>query len=602
MNNKSYRSKLGLSLLAAVFALQAHAQNVGVGTNVPNASAKLDIVDANRGLLIPRVALVAVNNGTTPVNAPATGLLVYNTNATVTGGSGVGFYYWNGSIWVKFGVTGESWLLTGNAGTNPTNNFLGTTDAQALVFRTNNLERMRVLANGQVVIGSTTPFAGDVFSAYSGAGNYAINAYSSGANGIGVYAQTTGTGSNAGLFLGNNAANTQATIYARTIAGSGAVAELDADGTGMGVWVTTAAANPNGKGIEVSVNGSGANARGVDVYMAAANTGLGYGGFHNGNGRVANFQQQNTTTTEPTIFASAAAPGGRVINAQNNATNSRASVGFFSQASTGLTTAPPASPTDFTTAAAVWGQSSGIRSGVFLASGASNNTIALNAQFNNTTANDAIGVYGRAAPQPNWGYGVVGQGNWYGVFANGDMGASGTKTFMIDHPLDPENKYLKHYSMESPEVLNVYRGNVVLDANGQATVQLPNYFHAININCSYNLTPIGAPANLYIESEVDAQGRFKIAGGRPGMKVSWYVHAERNDAYIQANPDKKAVEVVKRPHEQGLYLQPEAHGQPEEKGLFFKHKAQPQQVLPTISAQPTEPRKDKPTTKALEQR
>lgn len=134
------------------------AQNVGIGTNTPDPSAKLDIVDPNRGLLIPRVSLIAVTNGTAPINAPAMGLLVYNNNASITGGNGTGFYYWDGSQWTRLmTAASNNWSLTGNAGTNPTVNFLGTTDNQDLVVRTNNTERMRVDAAGQVGVGTNAP-------------------------------------------------------------------------------------------------------------------------------------------------------------------------------------------------------------------------------------------------------------------------------------------------------------------------------------------------------------------------------------------------------------------------------------------------------------
>ena len=134
------------------------SQNVGIGTATPDASAKLEVDDANRGVLINRVSLVNVTDGTTPVAGPATGLLVFNTNAGVTGGSGQGFYYWDGTQWVRLS-TGQSddWTLLGNAGTNPTTNFIGTTDAQDFVVRTNNTERMRVESGGDVGIGINNP-------------------------------------------------------------------------------------------------------------------------------------------------------------------------------------------------------------------------------------------------------------------------------------------------------------------------------------------------------------------------------------------------------------------------------------------------------------
>lgn len=78
------------------------AQNVGINTNSPENSAVLDIFATDKGFLAPRVSLTNVTNTTTPINSPSTGLFIWNTNATVTGGFGVGFYYFNGTQWVKF--------------------------------------------------------------------------------------------------------------------------------------------------------------------------------------------------------------------------------------------------------------------------------------------------------------------------------------------------------------------------------------------------------------------------------------------------------------------------------------------------------------------
>ena len=72
---------------------------VGIGTISPDSSAALDISDTDGGMLVPRVSLSDVTDATSPIDTPATSLLVYNTNASVTGGNGVGFYYWSGSRW-----------------------------------------------------------------------------------------------------------------------------------------------------------------------------------------------------------------------------------------------------------------------------------------------------------------------------------------------------------------------------------------------------------------------------------------------------------------------------------------------------------------------
>jgi hypothetical protein len=145
------------------------------------------------------------------------------------------------------------------------------------------------------------------------------------------------------------------------------------------------------------------------------------------------------------------------------------------------------------------------------------------------------------------------------------------KNFVIDHPLDPENKLLYHSSVESPERLNVYSGNVVLDGQGEAWVELPEYFEALNRDFRYQLTPIGGPApNLYVAEEIKGN-RFRLAGGEPGLKVSWQVTGIRDDASARANPMR--VEVDKAPNKQGLYVDPESQGQPRSKGIHEAERA-----------------------------
>lgn len=137
--------------------------------------------------------------------------------------------------------------------------------------------------------------------------------------------------------------------------------------------------------------------------------------------------------------------------------------------------------------------------------------------------------------------------------------------FKIDHPLEPENKYLNHSFVESPDMMNVYNGNVVLDAFGEAWVEMPEWFETLNRGFRYQLTPIGAPApNLHIAKEMEGN-RFKIGGGATGLKVSWQVTGIRQDPWANAN--RPAVEEDKTDTEIGHYLHPELHGQPEEKGI-----------------------------------
>ncbi|MDC7993970.1 hypothetical protein [Altibacter sp. HG106] len=149
-----------LKILFPVFLLSisfATAQ-VGIGTTTPDPSAALDVEATDAGLLIPRVSLNNVTDGTTPIDSPATGLLIYNTNASVVGGDGEGYYHWDGA-WEKLltAATSEFWSTSGNAGTNPATDYIGTSDAQPLVFGTDNTEQARITASGNVGIGENNP-------------------------------------------------------------------------------------------------------------------------------------------------------------------------------------------------------------------------------------------------------------------------------------------------------------------------------------------------------------------------------------------------------------------------------------------------------------
>lgn len=149
-----------ITLFLSVFVYNSFGQ-VLIGTtlppNTPDASALLEIGNTSKGILIPRVSLINVTNAISPINAPANSLIVYNTNAAVTGGNGVGFYYYSSPQWISFSSASSSWALTGNSIINPATNFIGTRDAQDFVIKTNNLEALRIFANGDIGIGTKTP-------------------------------------------------------------------------------------------------------------------------------------------------------------------------------------------------------------------------------------------------------------------------------------------------------------------------------------------------------------------------------------------------------------------------------------------------------------
>ena len=172
------------------------------------------------------------------------------------------------------------------------------------------------------------------------------------------------------------------------------------------------------------------------------------------------------------------------------------------------------------------------------------------------------------------GSGVWSYGSFFARYFFGTVEVHGTLTktmpaFKIDHPLDPANKYLFHSGVESSDMKNIYDGVVVLDANGEAIVELPTWFEALNSEFRYQLTSIGAPGpNLYIAEEISDQ-RFKIAGGTAGMKVCWQVTGNRKDGYAQANP--LVVEQEKPTPERGHYLHPEVFGYTQEQSIAWVH-------------------------------
>jgi trimeric autotransporter adhesin len=132
--------KLVFITLAFFFATDLMAQNVGIGTVTPNTSAMLDVTATNKGILVPRVAL-ANSSDVGTIASPPLSLLIYNTATAGVPSLAVspGYYYWNGSKWVALIVSDNSlkaaWLLGGNGGTSPANNYMGTIDNQPLRFK-----------------------------------------------------------------------------------------------------------------------------------------------------------------------------------------------------------------------------------------------------------------------------------------------------------------------------------------------------------------------------------------------------------------------------------------------------------------------------------
>jgi hypothetical protein len=176
-----------------------------------------------------------------------------------------------------------------------------------------------------------------------------------------------------------------------------------------------------------------------------------------------------------------------------------------------------------------------------------------------------IGFYGAFPINHGVGWGLTMRTD------NGDVQIAGkltavVKSFKIDHPLDPANKYLSHSSVESPDVMNIYNGNIITDPEGNATVVLPDYFEALNGDFRYQLTVIGKLAQATVDSEIE-HNRFTVKTNQPNVKVSWQVTGIRQDASAKAH--RLPVEEDKPEAERGLFLHPEDYGQPKTKGIAF---------------------------------
>ncbi len=167
------------------------------------------------------------------------------------------------------------------------------------------------------------------------------------------------------------------------------------------------------------------------------------------------------------------------------------------------------------------------------------------------------------------------------VAGNASIGGTLSKgggSFKIDHPLDPENMYLYHSFVESPDMMNIYNGVAVTDARGYATIELPDYFEALNRDFRYQLTVLDDGENLpdFVMTRVVSKikdRRFTIKSSLPGVEVSWQVTGIRRDAWANQNRIPNAVE--KATEEKGKYLHPDAFNQPPHRGIHFSSEEPP---------------------------
>jgi len=193
-----------------------------------------------------------------------------------------------------------------------------------------------------------------------------------------------------------------------------------------------------------------------------------------------------------------------------------------------------------------------------------------------TGGSEANGVLAYAGS--NGGYAGTFEGD---VNTTGSYLIGGLPQVQLDHPLDPANKYLFHSSVESSEMKNMYDGTITTDSQGQATVQLPEWFEVLNTDFRYQLTVIGQFAQAIVGHKIE-NNQFEIRTSAPNVEVSWQVTGVRQDAYAKAHP--LVVEQEKDARLRGFYIHPEFYGAPEEKQIEWARHPQTMKKVKEMQA------------------
>lgn len=206
-----------------------------------------------------------------------------------------------------------------------------------------------------------------------------------------------------------------------------------------------------------------------------------------------------------------------------------------------------------------------------IATSASGNT--MGGQFRSISPTGK-GIYAEASATSGSNFGIMARtlsSEGYAGWFDGSVVISGTLykpggSFEIDHPLDPANKILRHSFVESPDMMNIYNGNVITDSNGNAVVILPDYFEALNMDFRYQLTVIGEFAQAIITAKIN-NNRFTIRTDKPNVEVSWQVTGVRKDPWAKEN--RIVVEEYKKPETRSYFLHPKSYGLPDTRSILW---------------------------------
>jgi hypothetical protein len=310
-----------LYVVVLLHLAQPSQAQTGIGTASPNASAALDVQSASRGMLVPRVALQAVADGTT-ISNPATSLLVYNTNPAM--GGGVGFYFNAGlpavPSWQRFVTTDsnvglEFWGMGGNGGTTAAH-FMGTTDSHDLAFRVGNTERMRLYQTGGLMLGNSSTNnmmlgIGAALAPLSGAASANTFVGSQAGKNSTTGSNNTFFGFNAGLANTSGSNNTY--LGAGANAGGGSAATLtNATAIGANAVVSQSNAIVLGNGVRVGIGSSTPSAT---LHVAGGSSSVRLEGLGGSGTRMLVTDNSGNLTSQP--LPGSGGSGGSFINNQS---------------------------------------------------------------------------------------------------------------------------------------------------------------------------------------------------------------------------------------------------------------------------------------------
>jgi len=518
------------------------AEPTGNNTNAPGATLNLlfgqdNNTPAETGLKLSKVGIFTFAPGQT---FPGTG------NGTVTSvalSAPSSDFTVSGSPVTTSGTLGLSWKVT------PTN----ADTASAIVKRDAN----GAFSSGEITANSvgTSTAAVTGTNSVSGIG---VLGYATGTSGQGVWGESFGT-----QFAPNGQGSDGVHGQAHSHDGSG-VAGLNSDPTGIGVF---------GQGTGYYSTGTGFGLYGVGNVgaLGEADNGFGYGveAINTANGGIGLY----ASGTYAAFFSGIVDVQGEVESTgpDNTVTPGAYLVGSANYASDGIP----------------W-------NGVVGTGGDNHgNTASGGAGAHFVGGNNFAGGFGGDGLISEPGGGAT---NGLAGYFIGDVDVAGnlskaSGSFKIDHPLDPANKYLYHSFVESPDMMNIYNGNVVTDGSGVAIVTLPDWFEVLNRDFRYQLTVVGQFAQAIVSKKV-ANHQFAIMTDKPNVEVSWQVTGIRQDPW--ANAHRIPVEQDKATRERGFYLHPELYGAPAERNIALarhpelrrKPKSEPNHVARILPSPP----------------